>query len=93
MLLYSANDYGGEQYAMGYALAASIEGPYTKGDEPLFTTAMSGGGALGPGGQDVVAAPDGSDRIAYHSWDPAFSYRGMIVSALEWPDGAPVVTP
>ena len=92
-LFYSANDYGGENYAMGYALASSIAGPYTKGDEPLFTTALSGGGALGPGGQDVVAAPDGDDRIVYHSWDPAFSYRGMIVSALEWPDGVPVVTP
>ena len=92
-LFYSANDYGGENYAMGYALASSIAGPYTKGDEPLFTTALSGGGALGPGGQDVVAAPDGGDRIVYHSWDPAFSYRGMIVSALEWPDGVPVVTP
>jgi arabinan endo-1,5-alpha-L-arabinosidase len=92
-LFYSANDYGGENYSMGYALAASIAGPYTKGDEPLFTTALSGGSALGPGGQDVVVAPDGGDRIVYHSWDPAFSYRGLIVSALEWPDGVPVVTP
>jgi arabinan endo-1,5-alpha-L-arabinosidase len=92
-LFYSANDYGGEDYAMGYALASSIAGPYTKGAEPLFTTAMSGSTALGPGGQDVVVGPDGSDRIVYHSWDPAFAYRGMTVSVLEWPDDAPVVEP
>jgi beta-xylosidase len=92
-LFYSANDYGGENYAMGYALAPSIAGPYTKGADPLFTTAMSGSRALGPGGQDIVAAADGTDRIVYHSWDPAFSYRGMNVSALEWPGGVPVVEP
>ena len=92
-LFYSANDYGGEEYAMGYALAPSVAGPYTKADEPLFTTAMSGSRALGPGGQDVVVAPDGRDRIVYHSWDPAFSYRGMSVSELEWPGDRPVVEP
>jgi beta-xylosidase len=92
-MFYSANDYGGEDYAMGYALASSVAGPYTKGAEPLFITAMSGSTALGPGGQDVVVAPDGSDRIVYHSWDPAFSYRGMSVSVLDWPDDAPVVEP
>lgn len=92
-LFYSANDYGGEDYTMGYALAPSIAGPYTKGPEPLFTTAMSGSRALGPGGQDVVVAPDGSDVIVYHSWDPAFSYRGMNVSPLTWPEDMPVVEP
>jgi arabinan endo-1,5-alpha-L-arabinosidase len=92
-LFYSANDYGGEDYAMGYALAPSITGPYTKADEPLFTTAMSGSRALGPGGQDIVVAPDGRDRIVYHSWDPAFAYRGMSVSELDWPDDRPVVEP
>jgi arabinan endo-1,5-alpha-L-arabinosidase len=92
-LFYSANDYGGEDYAMGYALAPSVAGPYTKGDEPLFTTAMSGDRDLGPGGQDVIIGPDGEDRIVYHSWDPAFSYRGMTLSELEWPDGVPVVEP
>jgi len=92
-LFYSANDYGGEGYAMGYALAPSVAGPYAKADEPLFTTTMSGSRALGPGGQDIVVAPDGSDRIVYHSWDPAFSYRGMSVSNLDWSDDRPVVEP
>jgi beta-xylosidase len=91
VLMYSANDYGGEQYAIGYATADSVTGPYTKGEEPLFTTEASDGVYVGPGGQDVVVAPDGSDQLAFHSWYGGITYRGMNMAGLTWEDGRPVV--
>ena len=90
-LLYSSNDYGGEEYKIGYATAESVTGPYTKGEEPLFTTDDSDGRYVGPGGQDVVVAPDGSDRLAFHSWYGGNSYRGMNLVDLTWEEGRPVV--
>jgi arabinan endo-1,5-alpha-L-arabinosidase len=92
-LLYSSNDYGGEEYKIGYATAESVTGPYTKGEEPLFTTDDSDGRYVGPGGQDVVVAPDGSDRLAFHSWYGGNSYRGMNLVDLTWEEGRPVVHP
>jgi beta-xylosidase len=91
VLMYSANDYGGDKYATGYATADSVTGPYTKGEEPLFTTEASDGVYVGPGGQDVVVAPDGSDRLVFHSWYGGITYRGMNMAELTWEDGRPVV--
>lgn len=85
-LFYSANDYGGEDYAVGVAYADALEGPYVKQSDPVLSTALSGGSLLGPGGQDVVHTPDG-DVIVFHSWDEQFIYRGLHVRPLEWTDG------
>jgi arabinan endo-1,5-alpha-L-arabinosidase len=90
-LLYSANSYGGEEYAIGYATAEEVTGPYTKGEEPLFTTDASGGEYIGPGGQDVVTGPDGEDRLVFHSWYGGITYRAINVLDLTWEDGRPVV--
>ena len=89
VLFYSANFYGGEDYATGYAVADRLTGPYRKGDEPFLTTDTTG--ITGPGGQDVVTGPDGEDRIVVHGWDPAVVYRGMYVLRLRWQDDRPVV--
>lgn len=93
VLLYSANDYGGEEYAIGYATAGAVTGPYTKGDEPLFSTAASDGRYVGPGGQDVVVTRDGSEHLLFHSWYGGITYRAMNALALTWEDGRPVVEP
>jgi arabinan endo-1,5-alpha-L-arabinosidase len=91
VLLYSANDYGGDAYATGYATAPSVRGPFTKGDGPLLTTELSDGRYLGPGGQDVVTAADGSDRLVFHSWDSLYIQRGVNVVPLAWSDGVPSI--
>lgn len=93
ILFYSANDYSGGKYAIGYATAPSVTGPYTKHGTPLLSTSSSHGRYVGPGGQDVVTAPDGTDRLVFHSWDPSFAYRGMNVIPLQWKDNRPVVAP
>jgi arabinan endo-1,5-alpha-L-arabinosidase len=91
VLLYSANDYGGDAYATGYATAPSARGPFAKGDGPLLTTELSDGRYLGPGGQDVVTAADGSDRLVFHSWDSLYIQRGVNVVPLTWHDGVPSI--
>ncbi|MGY1806913.1 glycoside hydrolase family 43 protein [Blastococcus sp. SYSU D00669] len=90
VLLYSANSYGDETYAIGYATADAVTGPYTKSEEPLFSTDASDGRYIGPGGQDVVATADG-DRLVFHSWYGGITYRGMNVLELAWEDGVPSV--
>jgi arabinan endo-1,5-alpha-L-arabinosidase len=91
VLMYSANDYGSDAYAVGYATADSPTGPYTKAEEPLLSTDGTGGEYVGPGGQDVVVAPDGTELLVFHDWDTGFTYRGMNVEDLTWEDGRPVV--
>jgi arabinan endo-1,5-alpha-L-arabinosidase len=93
VLFYSANNYGGDQYAIGYATASKITGPFTKHDGPWLSTSLSKGRYLGPGGEDVITAADGTDRLVFHSWDPAVVYRGMHVVRLNWKGDEPVVGP
>lgn len=91
-LFYSANSYAGIDYAVGYAVADSVAGPYTKpGDEPFLATDFGVGAALGPGGQDIVVGPDGQTWMLYHSWDPTNSYRRLNVEDLGWEGGRPVL--
>jgi arabinan endo-1,5-alpha-L-arabinosidase len=91
VLFYSANDYGGEDYATGYATATELRGPYVKPDEPLLSTDAVDGKYLGPGGQDVVEGPDGGDVLVFHSWDELFIERGINSAALTWDSGVPKV--
>lgn len=89
VLLYSANDYGGAAYAVGYATAAEVTGPYTKAPEPLLTSDSLDGQYVGPGGQDVVTAADGQDILLFHSWYADLSYRGMNAIPLTWTQAPP----
>ena len=88
VLFYSANDYGGEMYATGYATASALEGPYEKAAEPLLTSAETG--VTGPGGQDVVTDASGETHLVFHGWDPAVVYRAMYVTDLSWDGDTPV---
>lgn len=89
-LFYSANDYGSDAYATGVATSDALFGPYEKADDPLLSTSGSDDRFIGPGGQDVVATPDG-DVLVFHSWDELFTYRGLNARPLEWADGIPSV--
>lgn len=91
-LLYSANSYGGDEYAMGYATAPAIEGPWTKAEGPWVSTASTGDRVRGPGGQDVVTGPDGADRLVFHGWDPSYTYRMLYIAPLEWDGTTPIVS-
>lgn len=92
VLFYSANAYGGDEYAIGAARATSLLGPYTKQADPVLSTTQSGGHLRGPGGQDVVTTPEG-DVLFFHAWDELYTYRALHRAPLTWrPDGSATVT-
>ena len=91
-LFYSANDYASANYAIGYAVADNVLGPYTKPqNKPLFATDFKNGAAIGPGGQDIVLDKDGETWMLYHSWGPGIAYRQMQIDELVWEGDRPVV--
>jgi beta-xylosidase len=66
-LFYSANDYGSPGYAVDYATATKVLGPYRDG--PGNPILRSRGKAAGPGGQrsmwlDRLSVADGRPRVA-----------------------------
>ncbi len=88
-LFYSANDFASPRYATGYAVADDPLGPYEKAGGPLLATDLRAQ-VIGPGGQDVFAAPDGETWIMFHDWSPA-GYRHLNLVPLSWQDGLPAV--
>lgn len=90
VLLYSANDYGSEDYAVGAATAPSLLGPFEKLPDPVLSTSSTDDRYLGPGGQDVVSTPDG-DVLVFHGWDDLFIYRGLAALPLDWEGASPSV--
>lgn len=88
-LLYSANSYGGDEYAMGYAVADDLAGPWEKADGPWISTASLDEEVRGPGGQDVVTGPDGESWLVFHGWDSSYTYRMLHTAPLTWEERAP----
>jgi beta-xylosidase len=86
-LFYSANGYGGDEYAVGLATAPALEGPWQKQEEPLLSTALFDGRIRGPGGQDLVTTPDGADVLLIHGWNRSYIAREMYLVELDWPEG------
>jgi arabinan endo-1,5-alpha-L-arabinosidase len=90
LVFYSANDYSGENYAVGVASAPTIAGPYEKQPAPVLSSESSPGRYIGPGGQDILSTPDG-DLIFFHGWDELVMYRGMHSLPLDWTGDVPSV--
>ncbi len=91
-LFYSANNYAGADYCIGYAVADNILGPYTKPlPGPFVATQSDKGAVVGPGGQDVMVDEKGRTWLMYHSWDPTVSYRFVSIDPLDWDGDKPVL--
>jgi len=94
-LFYSANNYGSSRYAVGYATASRVLGPYRDG--PGNPILRSRGTAAGPGGQAVVTDGNGGPWLAYHAWDSAAvgdeagGQRSMWLDRLSFQGGRPRV--
>src|SRR6266508_223703 len=97
-LFYSANDYGGVPYAVGYAACDSPLGPCQKAAEnPILKSDVEDNKNLviGPGHQTLLQLGD-QTWIFYHAWQvlPG-GFRGdsrfMWLDRLDWIDGKPVV--
>jgi len=68
-MMYSANHFAGENYAVGYATAASPLGPFEKAaNNPILQkNTASGGNVTGTGHNSVVFSPDNSEMLCvYH---------------------------
>ncbi len=100
-LFFSANGYDTEFYAVGYATARSLLGPYTDAPEnPILASAWDRpvtSRARGPGHQSIVEAPDGQLWMSYHAWDEDavgyanFGQRSVWIDRLTLADGKAVV--
>jgi len=87
-LFYSANAYNDRRYAVGYAVADTIFGPYGKARGPWLATNVAAG-LVGPGGQDLVTGPHGGTWILFHGW-ASDAYRRLYLAPLEWEGGVPL---
>ena len=88
-LFYSANAYNDRRYAVGYAVADDVLGPYVKAKGPFLATDLAAG-LVGPGGQDIVTGPHGGTWILFHGWAPG-AYRRLYLEPLKWENGAPLL--
>lgn len=87
---YSGGSWLEPTYAVGYAVAEHPLGPWSEPDsaEPLLRTVP--GHVIGPGHNSVVTAPDGTDVLVYHAWDPAQTARRMFIDPITWTPEGPV---
>lgn len=67
-MMYSANHFGGENYAVGYATATHPLGPYEKAENNpvLEKNTPQGGLVTGTGHNSILFLPDGSMLCVYH---------------------------
>jgi beta-xylosidase len=94
-LFYSANDYGGADYAVGYATCESPTGPCQDAPEnPILKSRLDPPLVLGPGHQTLIQVGD-QTWIVYHAWEAVAGGRGdsrfMWIDRVNWPDGKPQV--
>lgn len=69
-LMYSANYFGGQHYAIGYATARSPLGPYKKAaNNPILQkNTAQGGSVTGTGHNSIAYSPDGKEMFCvYHA--------------------------
>jgi arabinan endo-1,5-alpha-L-arabinosidase len=91
-LFYSANDYLSTNYAIGYAVADTILGPYVKPESLPFLETSIPDGIVSPGGQDIVLDAEGDTWMVYHTWASG-SYRPMNLITLQWINDVPLIEP
>jgi beta-xylosidase len=94
-LFFSGNDFASAAYAVGYATAEDVLGPYEDAEEnPIVATERPAGG---PGHQSVVEDEDGDLWMTYHAWDVAHigyqngGRRAMWIDRLIIEDGTATV--
>lgn len=83
-LLYSGNGYYNSSYAVGYATASSVTGPYTKQGQIM----QSCGVVVGPGKCMMFIDLFGTLQLAYHSWAmqgaSTYSYRALSITPVSF---------
>ncbi len=82
VLLYSGGNWKGA-YGMGYAVAPSPRGPFTRAHPSPFLAQTSS--VLGPGGGSTVIGPEGGEWLVYHARAPGDGLRRTLrIDPLLW---------
>jgi beta-xylosidase len=88
--MYSGGSWTTPHYGVSYAVSDSPLGPFLGPDIDGPALLRSRPGELeGPGHCSLVVAPDGSDYLAYHAWDPQHTARRMCIDRLHWTSDGP----
>ncbi|MFW6289899.1 MAG: glycoside hydrolase family 43 protein [Mariniphaga sp.] len=80
-MMYSANFYGGQYYAVGYATSENPLGPFTKAaNNPVLQKNVEQGGIVtGTGHNSVTWSPDGEDMLCvYHGYTSATGKNRVV---------------
>ena len=80
-IMYSANHFGGEYYAIGYATAASPLGPFKKAaNNPVLQKNTDKGGLVsGTGHNSIAYSPDGKEMFCVYHGRTAKTGHGRVV--------------
>jgi GH43 family beta-xylosidase len=90
-MTFSGGAWTGPGYAVAWASAPEPLGPWTHaphGTPPLLAT---GPRLIGPGHNSLTVAPDGSDVIAFHSWNESRTARQLHIRPIRFGHDGPVV--
>jgi beta-xylosidase len=93
-LFYSGNWWESAEYAVSYAVCATVTGPCVKPQKkPLFVYQRP---VLGPGGQELFQDQDGQWWMAYHAWTaPNVGYpqgeRSLRIEPVTFAEDKPVI--
>jgi beta-xylosidase len=97
-LFFSANNYAGVEYSVGYANCETPLGPCEDAPEnPILASRMDKKPlVIGPGHQTIVDVGDGETWLVYHAWEVTSaglrgSSRFMWIDRLTFEGGKPVV--
>ena len=86
-IMYSANHFGGEHYAVGYATSSSPLGPFKKAiNNPILKKNTDKGGVVsGTGHNSIIYSPDGKEMFCvYHGRTKATgSERVVFIDRME----------
>jgi hypothetical protein len=97
VLFYSAGQWNGAGYGVGYADCVGPFGPCTKPQSsPILHSDTS---RLGPGGESLFQDPSGNWWMAYHAWDGPTShysyadgeFRSLWIAPVAFSGGTPDV--
>ncbi len=95
-LFFSANNYGGMEYAVGYANCEGPMGPCEDSpDNPILSSVMENPPVIGPGHQTLMQVGD-ETWIVYHAWEVTSAglkgtRRFMWADPISWEGGEPDV--
>lgn len=87
---YSGGNWQTHEYGVSYAVADNPLGPWQHAPDPgPIVLRQRPGEVLGPGHNSHAVAPDGTEFLVYHAWDPQRTARRMCLDRLVWTDQGP----